>query len=68
MYLKVLRKTLQVVLVQLHDVFDELLDGDGVHVVCRTNTVSKVPIIVCVVCNTLVCYPPPSILKMGVHA
>lgn len=35
MYLELLGEPLQVVLVQLHNVFDEVLDGDGVHVICR---------------------------------
>lgn len=34
-YLELLGEPLQVVLVQLHNVFDEVLDGDGVHVICR---------------------------------
>lgn len=34
-YLKLLRETLHVVLVELHDVFNEVLNWDGLHVVCR---------------------------------
>lgn len=34
-YLKLLRERLQVVLVEFHNVFDEVLDGHGVHVICR---------------------------------
>ena len=37
-YLKLLRKTLQVVLVELHDVFNKQLNGDGLHVICRKKT------------------------------
>lgn len=34
-YLKLLRETLQVVLVEFHNVFDEVLDGHRIHVICR---------------------------------
>lgn len=34
-HLKLLGETLQVVLVELHDVFDEVLHRDGLHVVCK---------------------------------
>lgn len=37
-YLKLLRETLQVILVKLHDVFNKVLNGDGIHVICRRNT------------------------------
>lgn len=33
-HLKLLGKTLQVVLVQLHHVFDKLLHWNGLHVIC----------------------------------
>lgn len=46
-YLKLLRETLQVVLVELHDVFNKVLNGDGLHVICRTNTeqLAKCPLL-----------------------
>lgn len=34
-HLKLLGETLHVVLVELHDVFDEVLHRDGLHVVCK---------------------------------
>lgn len=34
-HLKLLREALHVVLVELHDVFDEVLHRDGLHVVCK---------------------------------
>ena len=37
-YLKLLRKTLQVVLVEIHDVFNKLLNWNGLHVICREET------------------------------
>lgn len=39
-HLKVLGETMLVVGVQLRDVFEELLDGDGLHIICikQTNT------------------------------
>lgn len=43
-YLKLLGETLQVVLVELHNVFNEMLNGDGFHVICRgkhTTVLSK---------------------------
>lgn len=55
-YLKLLRETLQVVLVELHDVFNKVLDGDGLHIICRRNTeqLAKCPLFcVCVVHNAL---------------
>lgn len=34
-YLELLGETLHVVLVELHDVFDEVLHRDGLHVICK---------------------------------
>lgn len=34
-YLEFLSEALHVVFVQLHDVFDKLLDGNGLHIICR---------------------------------
>lgn len=48
-YLKLLGETLQVVLVELHDVFNKVFNRDGLHVICRRNTeqLAKVPTGVC---------------------
>lgn len=44
MYLKFLCKTLHVAFVELHDVFDKMLDRNGVHIICRRDTQHIQPI------------------------
>lgn len=42
-HLELLGETLHVVLVELHDVFDEVLHGNGLHVVCKRKQPVSLP-------------------------